>query len=315
MSLSTQKVQPLPSQLVGSLAVAPVDQRWLIDGLWVEQGVGVIGGQPKSFKSWLALEMATAIAAGIPCLGLFEVRNPGPTLVYLAEDALPDVRQRLVSICKARELELDTLELHVITAPTLRLDVEDDFRRLIETIKLVKPRLLVLDPFVRLHTSDENRSNEVAAILGRLRDIQRSLEVAILVVHHARKVTAGLSPGQALRGSTDFHAWVDCLIFLQRDRQGLRLITEHRSAPAMDPLYIDLDPRTPHLFPLEPGENNASKPSLHDRVLAEIDRAQEPLTRTELRARLRVNNKRLGDTLTRLEELGHLRRTAKGWQR
>jgi len=315
MSHPTQTVEPLPSQLVGSLAIAPIEERWLIDGLWTEQGVGVVGGQPKSFKSWLALEMATSIAAGIPCLGLFKVRNPGPTLVYLAEDALPDVRERLVSICKARELDLDTLELHVITAPTLRLDVEDDFRRLLETIKVVKPRLLVLDPFVRLHTSDENRSNEVAPILGRLRDIQRSLEVAILVVHHARKVTAGLSPGQALRGSTDFHAWVDCLLFLQRDRQGLRLITEHRSAPAPDPLYIDLDPKTPHLFPLESGESDASKPTLQDRALAEIDRAEGPLTRTELRARLRVNNKRLGDTLARLEELGHLRRTAKGWRR
>lgn len=307
-------IEPLPTRAAGKLDRADPEQRWLVDALWTDEGVGVIGGAPKCCKSWLALEIATAIAAGIPCLGRFGVHAPGPTLVYLAEDALPAVRERIASLCAARNLALDTLDLHVITAPSLRLDAELDFRRLIATVERLQPRLLVLDPFVRLHAADENRAGEVAAILGRLRALQRARHLAILVVHHARKITAGLTPGQALRGSTDFHAWVDCLLYLQRTKHGLQLSVEHRSAPAIDPLYLQLDEAVPHLRIVEPDRSDTPA-SLEDRVLHVIDQATEPLRRTELRARLAVNNKRLGDALQRLEKTGLLRRTDVGWSR
>lgn len=314
MTAGTIPVEPLPTRTAGRLDVADPEHRWLVDALWTDEGVGVIGGAPKACKSWLALEIATAVAAGIPCLGRFGVRAPGPTLVYLAEDALPAVRTRIASLCAARGLDLDALDLHVITAPTLRLDAELDFRRLVATVEAIGPRLLVLDPFVRLHAADENRAGEIAAILGRLRALQRARHVAILVVHHARKITAGMAPGQALRGSTDFHAWVDCLLYLQRGPRGLQLAVEHRSAPAIDPVYLALDETMPHLRIVEPDRSGEPKP-LEDRVLEALEQAHQPLRRTELRARLAVNNQRLGDALRRLQDLGLVRRGDDGWHR
>ena len=307
-------IEPLPTRTAAALDLADPEQRWLIDALWTAEGVGVIGGAPKCCKSWLALEIATAVAAGVPCLGHFGVRTPGPTLVYPAEDGLPAVRDRIASLCTARGIDLDTLDLHVITAPTLRLDSELDFRRLVATVEALQPRLLVLDPFVRLHAADENRAGEVAAILGRLRALQRAKHTAILVVHHARKATAGMAPGQALRGSTDFHAWVDCLLYLQRDRHGLRLAVEHRSAPACDAIYLTLDETTPHLRIVAPDRSAEPKP-LEQRILETLDGAREPLRRHELRARLAVNNQRLGDALTKLEQQGLIRKGDAGWHR
>ena len=46
---------------------------WLIDQLWTAQAVGIIGGTPKSLKSWLALEMGVAVASGSACLATFAV--------------------------------------------------------------------------------------------------------------------------------------------------------------------------------------------------------------------------------------------------
>lgn len=40
--------------------------RWVIEHLWPDSAVGVIGGQPKSWKSWLGLELAVAVASGTP---------------------------------------------------------------------------------------------------------------------------------------------------------------------------------------------------------------------------------------------------------
>jgi hypothetical protein len=102
----------------------------------------------------------------------------------------------------------------VITAPSLRLDLEADRARLDETVARLKPRLLVLDPFVRLHRIDENVSGDVAPLLAFLRELQRRHAVAVILVHHARKGAGAIRAGQALRGSSEFHAWGDSNLYL-----------------------------------------------------------------------------------------------------
>jgi hypothetical protein len=83
------------------------------------------------------------------------------------------VRRRLDGICAAAGLGLADLDVQVITAPTVRLDLAADRRSLDATVAEWHPRLLVLDPFVRLHRIDENASGEVAPLLAYLRELQR----------------------------------------------------------------------------------------------------------------------------------------------
>jgi hypothetical protein len=40
--------------------------------------------------------------------------------------------------------------------------------------------------------------------------------------------------GQALRGSSEFHAWGDSNLYLRRDGDDLTLTVEHRAAPHLD---------------------------------------------------------------------------------
>ncbi len=68
---------------------------WLVEGLWEEEGVGILGGAPKSCKSWLALDVAFSVATGTPALGKYEVKTPGPVLIFAAEDQPQRVRSRL----------------------------------------------------------------------------------------------------------------------------------------------------------------------------------------------------------------------------
>ena len=158
-------------------------------------------------ESFLALDLAVAVAAGVPCLRRFAVSRPGRVLLYPAEDALHIVRRRLEGICAAAGASLAELDVQVITASSLRLDLDADCARLDETVARLKPRLLVLDPFVRLHRIDENVSGDVAPLLAFLRELQRRHAVAVAVVHHARKGAGAIRAGQALRGSSEFHAW------------------------------------------------------------------------------------------------------------
>src|SRR5512135_396974 len=83
--------QMLPICHAFSLEPEPRERRWLVEGLWAEQAVGIIGGEPKCCKSFMALSLGVAVASGRPCLGRFAVPEPGRVLLYPAEDALATV--------------------------------------------------------------------------------------------------------------------------------------------------------------------------------------------------------------------------------
>jgi hypothetical protein len=294
------------------LQQATAEHQWLVETLWTSGGVGVVGGTPKSLKTWLALEMAVSVASGTPCLGRFQVRRKGVSLLYLAEDQPCDVRQRLHDLCRHRSLALDALDVHVITEPTLRLDYDTDIARLDATLAAYRPRLLLLDPFVRLHRANENDAQDVARILASLRELQRHHQTAVVVVHHSRKNQRAGQHGQALRGSGDFHAWSDSALYLNHTGNGALLLTiEHRSAPAPQPLYLRLHGQPPHPVIVEPDDEH--EPSIEERVLGHLRHSPEPTRRTDLRRLLAVNNQRLGQALHSLERLGRVRRSNGGW--
>jgi RecA-family ATPase len=191
--------------------------QWLIEGLWTEEAVGIVSGQPKLGKTWLALDLALSVATGTPALERYHVPRPGPVLLFAAEDPPKALRSRLEGLCSRRNLRIESIPVNLILASSLRLDTLDDQARLAETVSRYRPRLLVLDPFVRLHRIDENRALEVSGVLAYLRQLQREEHVAILVVHHARKAGAeSAQAGLSLRGSGDFYAWGDAYLYLRR---------------------------------------------------------------------------------------------------
>jgi hypothetical protein len=309
----------LPVEQAYRLADRAEEQRWLVTGLWSEQAVGIVGGEPKCCKSFLALDLAVAVASGTACLRRFPVARPGRVLLYAAEDALHVVRRRLEGICAAAGCELAELDVHVITAATLRIDQVADRERLEHTIAELKPRLLILDPFVRLHRIDENTSGEVAPLLAYLRTLQRQHQLAVLVVHHARKSAGRMRAGQALRGSSEFHAWGDSNLYLRRSGGELNLTVEHRAAPSPPTIGLALAQRGDALA-LEiasPVATPAAAPApmpIDERITAAITAANRPLPIGELRALCRVRNGTLYERLTALTDSGQIVRGAEGYR-
>jgi RecA-family ATPase len=182
----------LPVLRVAEVPDSGQGPRWLVEPLWGASAVGVIGGAPKCAKTWLGLDLALSVASGTACLGRYAVRQQGPVLAYLAEDALPTVRDRVAGMARHRGLPLARVDLHLITVPTLRLDREPDRRRLFETARRLRPRLLLLDPLVRLHGLDENHAGEVAGLLAYFRALQRELDLSVVLVHHTKKNAAAV---------------------------------------------------------------------------------------------------------------------------
>lgn len=306
----------LPVQPAWRLADCPEQQRWLVDGLWSEQAVGIIGGEPKCGKSFLALDLAVAVASGLPCLRRFAVSHPGRVLLYPAEDALHIVRRRLEGICATAGATLAQLDVQVITAPSLRLDLDADRARLDETVARLKPLLLILDPFVRLHRIDENVSGEVAPVLAFLRELQRRHAVAVAVVHHARKGAGTIRAGQALRGSSEFHAWGDSNLYLRRDTDDRIVLTvEHRAAAATPGVTLELAQRDDALalHPVQANEHRAAPISVDQRITAVLADSGKPRPFSELRASCRVRTTTLYERLAAMTAAGLIVKSADGY--
>jgi hypothetical protein len=313
---ATDRVESLPVVRAADVQSVAARPRWLVDGLWTAEGVGVIGGAPKCCKTWLALDLAVSVASSTDALGRFPVISPGPVLLYGAEDAAPCLRQRLETIAAARDLTLQAVDVRLILASTLRLDDARDRARLRRTIEEHQPRMLLLDPLVRLHRIDENSAGEMSALLGELRTLQREYALALVLVHHLRKNGTGHG-GQALRGSGDLHAWGDSNLYLRRRDQKLRLSVEHRSAPAPEPFLLELatDPM-PHLRAID--TDDAADPraaeDLGAHIIELLRAASAPLSRQALRAATRSRNATLGEALVRLRHEGLVERSELGFR-
>jgi hypothetical protein len=308
---------PLAVVRVADIVTEENPQRWLIDQLWGASSVGVIGGAPKCSKTWLALDMSLSVATGTACLDRYEVPQPGAVLVYLAEDSLAIVRERVEGIARHRGLQLDSVPIHVITTPVLRLDRDPHRTQLRETARRLRPRLLLLDPLVRLHGIDENHAGEVAELLAYFRSLQRELDLAVVLVHHTRKnAPGGTAAGVGLRGSSDIHAFGDSNLYLRKASDRLMLSSEHRAAAAARPVYLDLvvtDEAATHLEVV--GDVGGEKRrDLQKRVL-DLLAEKGVLTRAKLRDMLSVKNERLGEALESLQQSGRISRTPIGWQR
>lgn len=299
----------LPVKRACELTDLAQQPQWLIQELWADQAVGILGGEPKCCKSFLALDMAVSVASGAPCLRRFPVCRTAPVLLFPAEDSLVVVRQRLEGICAAAHTSLEALPIYVITAPRLLLDIPQDREQLRQTVAALNPALLVLDPFIRLHRCDENASKEVAPLLGYLRELQREFHLAVLLVHHVRKGSSKQRPGQALRGSSDLHGWGDSNLYLRRNSTHLSLSIEHRAAPSKDGIPLELSSSGSRLAltvmasspPLDP-----QPPSPRQRVLQAMAQLKTPASAEHLRKLCRMRTATLCETLAILKNQGRI---------
>ena len=304
----------LPAARLGD-PTAPLP--WLLSDLFLVGAAGILGGAPKSGKSFFALELAVAVASATAAAGRFSVTTPGPVLLCAAEDPPAVVVQRLAALAAARAQPLAALPIEVIVEPSVCLP--EGLDRLAATVAQVAPRLLVLDPLIRLHRADENSAAEMAVVLDGLRMIARTTDCAILLVHHTRKAPAGGITGHGLRGSSGLHAFGDTNLYLRRVGAGttLELRIEHRAAPCPPPLRLELrveDTGAGAIARFRCDDDLPPPDPLRERALGLLRRAPAPLATDALRGSLGVRKQTLLALLQGLVADGLARRVGReGW--
>ena len=93
----------LPIRTPADLEDRPRHQQWLVDTLWGRQAVGLIGGEPKCGKSFLAFTVA--VASGVPCLRHFPATPPGPALLRSTTKSHQIIRSHDHQLPRARSVD------------------------------------------------------------------------------------------------------------------------------------------------------------------------------------------------------------------
>ncbi|MEO5355048.1 MAG: AAA family ATPase [Magnetococcus sp. XQGC-1] len=181
----------------------------------IAEGVSILGGKPKTGKSWLAQHIALEVARGGKVMGEFSVEQGG--VLYLA---LEDHEERLQSrYSKSLQGDAPPANLHLYTKwPRLKEGGEVALKKwLMEhhgTQLIVIDTLERIRPLGRQGGSQYGHDYAVGAILS---EIATKYHVSILLVHHLRK-TSARDPIDLLSGTMGLSGGVDNVLILQRNR-------------------------------------------------------------------------------------------------
>lgn len=205
------------------MANPPPPMQWLVDGLVPDNSFIVLGGAPKTCKSWMALDIGISLALREPCFSRsdFTVQCQRSVLFIMLEDAATNIYGRVRAIGKSKGVDVDALQrapLYFRFSKELDLGDATQVRTLANRIAESIPNLglVIIDPFRNAHGLDENDSNAVRQLTDNIRDLRDITGSSILITHHLRKMTKSdkENPGFALRGSGAIYGAVDGLITL-----------------------------------------------------------------------------------------------------
>jgi hypothetical protein len=181
---------------------------WLIHGILPRKAFTALYGPPGSFKSFIALDMAEAIATGRPWMGN-EVEKQGAVL-YICGEGFGGMGAR-IKACQIHHSTPKGAPIYVIRHQlNLRSSAEDFNALMMAVVQLVETtgiefQLLIIDTLARAFGGgNENDSDAMGSFITSMGKIQEFLACALMVLHHSGKDLAkGLRGHSSLLGAVD----------------------------------------------------------------------------------------------------------------
>jgi len=255
-----EDIERMGPQRLGFLLKNIKKPKYLVQGILTEGACGFIAGEPKSYKSWVALDLALSVATGADFLGEFRVANPGPVLYIQEEDPATTLKNRSAKIWVNKSTDKFELVRNDSEAglywlpPTQDEQFDPEINAMIQAGVILSNeawqlhldevlaagmdgepyRLMIIDTLMMTAGDvDENRSQEMTTkIFKPLKVLSRKYNVAVLVVHHMGKSEKS-RPGQRMLGAVANHAWAEDSIYLARSgMKDIRIDLESKTVPA-----------------------------------------------------------------------------------
>lgn len=182
--------------------LSTLNQSWSIKGVLPERaGLSVIYGKPGSYKSFIALDMAASMAAGINWQGK-ETRHK--RVLYFAAEGQHGLLKRLEAWRQYHDIK--TLNDLDVMPMACMLDNPQEVLLLMDALSRVEqtPEVIFMDTLARSMAGDENTKTDMGKVIEAVDMLRRETGAQIILIHHAGKdVTKGLRGSGSLEGATD----------------------------------------------------------------------------------------------------------------
>jgi RecA-family ATPase len=197
----------------------------------LDQGDGfIIGGAPGVGKSWLAFDLALAVASGGMWLDKFPTTQ-GRVLICDAESGARSLYDRLQMLLAGNPFYQDGQE-NIFLRPEaqIKLDNPQGLVTIQRMMERYRPALVIFDTMVRFHAGDENSTREMAAFFALSQSLKVAYNSAILFTHHVRKPMKDEAGDECnlLRGSSDIRGWPEGVLLVKpHGNDGTQITLDH----------------------------------------------------------------------------------------
>jgi RecA-family ATPase len=214
------------------------EKEWIIEKLIPTKSICILTGKRGTMKTFVALNMAYAVASGSDFLNKYTTRKGG--IIYLdKENGIGIMKDRTAMVKKGMELIGKKLNIGFICFSQLKIDKLGDMIAIEKVIETQKPLLLIVDTYRRGISFDENDAGEVSKLfVDTLRPLVEKYDLSIILIHHDRK-SGERDEMDTIRGSSDLANYSDIILRMVRNKGELILKQlKNRNAPEEQPIKI-----------------------------------------------------------------------------
>lgn len=209
---------PIDGESLLQMEFPPVE--WVVPG-YIAEGLTILAGRPKLGKSWLALGVAIAVATAGNVLGV-DVEQ-GDAIYMALEDNRRRLQDRLNIVIPQRDrpnMSRLTLQTQAPTVDKGLIKVLDEWRQ-----RSASPKLVIIDTLAKVRPPKKSNQDSYTADYAAIGPIQEwSLEhrIAVIVVHHVRKMEAE-DPLESVSGTNGLTGAADTIMVLDRRTDGPKI--------------------------------------------------------------------------------------------
>lgn len=298
-----REVRFTAAQLLG-MQFAPV--RYVVPR-YIAEGLTLLAGKPKLGKSWLALDLAVAVARGGYTLG--DQHCDGGDALYCAlEDNPRRLKERLRKVIGAGSAPE---RLAVWTEmQTLDAGGEDQLQDWIRAAS--KPRLIVIDVLNKVRGArkpQEPPYDYDYRSVAPLKAMADAHGLAVVVVHHTRKQAAD-DELEAVSGTNGLTGAADTILVLSRKSEGVTLYGRGRDIEEIESA-LQFDKISCRWSVL--GEASEVRISAERRdVLDALREAEEPLSPGKIAEAIGKKRNAVDQILRSMSAAGQIKRRGRG---
>ena len=206
--MKLKELQTIDAEELASQPLPPPS--FIVDGL-IPYGLCVLAGPSKCGKSWLMLWLCMRVSQGLP---IWERKTQQCDVLYLClEDTYARIQRRMYRL---NEESVPELRLGVISEK-LHCGLEEQIEQHLS--KYPKTKLVVIDTLQKVRKANSTDSNMYAADyedISALKRIADQRSIAIVLVHHLRKLKDSSDPFNELSGSTGLMGALDTCLLMKR---------------------------------------------------------------------------------------------------